>query len=150
MEKGVPKGTDVFLHRFERPVQVEVFEEHTRVVAFREGPRYLVQALQPIAHQLCLAQFLHHRRCSPFGLFVELSPPLPPDLSATEHSFYASCGVVGYLRGSRPPVHARLIHPMSGRNCLKSSWSEVQSVNFWARNTQEMKFCLVFVGSWGL
>src|SRR3712207_4924490 len=43
---------------------------------------------------------------------VELSPPLPPDLSATKHSFYASCGVVGYLRGSQPPVHARLIHPM--------------------------------------
>jgi hypothetical protein len=37
VEKGVPKGTDVFLNRFECLLQVEVFEEHTRMVAFWVG-----------------------------------------------------------------------------------------------------------------
>ena len=43
---------------------MEVLEKHTRVVAFRVGPHELLQALQPIPHQIRLAQLLHHRSLS--------------------------------------------------------------------------------------
>jgi hypothetical protein len=72
VEKGIPKGPDVFLHRSQRSVQAEVLEENTRVVAFRVGPRDLVETRKPIAHQLRLAQLIHHRVFSLSGLFLSL------------------------------------------------------------------------------
>lgn len=60
MEKGLPEGPDIFLDCSERLVQVEPLNEHTNVVTFRVGPRTLVQALEPIPHQLRLTQILDH------------------------------------------------------------------------------------------
>jgi hypothetical protein len=72
VEKGVPKGPDVFLHCPECPVHVEVLKKHTHVVAFRVGPRNLVQALQPIPHQLRLAQLIHQGVFALSGLFLSI------------------------------------------------------------------------------
>jgi hypothetical protein len=87
VEKGVPKGPDFFLHRSECPVHVEVLKKHTHVVAFRVGPRNLVHALQPIPHQLRLAQLINHRVLALSEPFLSIfshrhlpkpwSPPLP-------------------------------------------------------------------------
>jgi hypothetical protein len=67
VEEVVPKGPDLFLHRLECPLQVEVLDDHTHIVALREGPPKLVQGLQPIPHQLRLVQLLH------LGLFLALA-----------------------------------------------------------------------------
>ncbi len=72
MQKGVPKGTDVFLHRSECPVHLEVLKEHTHVMAFRVGPRNLVHGLQPIPHQLRLAQLINHRVFALSDLFLSI------------------------------------------------------------------------------
>jgi hypothetical protein len=37
VEEGVTKSPNVLLHRSERPLEVQLLKEHTRVVAFREG-----------------------------------------------------------------------------------------------------------------
>ncbi len=55
VEKGFPKGPDFFLHHSSRLVYAEFLNKHTNVVTFRVGPRALLQALEPIAHQLRLA-----------------------------------------------------------------------------------------------
>jgi hypothetical protein len=92
VEKGLPKGPNFFLHHSERLVQVKPLNEHTNVVTFRVGPGTLLQALQPIAHQLRLAQILHHRLLSRYGF---LSPSLQGHLPIDhERSFYACGGVV--------------------------------------------------------
>jgi hypothetical protein len=72
VDDGVPKVSDVFLHRSQRSVQAKVLEESTRVVAFRVGPSDLVERRKPIAHQLRLTQFVHHRVFSLPGLFLSL------------------------------------------------------------------------------
>ena len=84
VEEVVPKGPDLFLHSSQCPVQVEVLDDQTHIVALREGPPELVQCLQPIAHQLRLAQLLH------LGLFLVLAlhtltsrSPLPTILRYT-------------------------------------------------------------------
>src|SRR5215210_5629056 len=55
VDKGLPKGTNIFLNCSERLLQVEPLYEHTYIVTFRVGLRALLQTLQPIAHQLCFA-----------------------------------------------------------------------------------------------
>ena len=45
MDKGVPKAPDVFLHRSEHPVQVEVLNKHTHIVTLRVEPRDLVYSV---------------------------------------------------------------------------------------------------------
>src|SRR5215217_324353 len=59
---AVPEVSDVFFHPFERPLQVEGLQAGPHVVAFWIGAHELVQPLQPVAHQLRLAQLLGHRR----------------------------------------------------------------------------------------
>ena len=55
MDKGLPKGPNIFLNCSQRLVQVEPLYEHTYIVTFRVGLCALLQTLQPIAHQLCFA-----------------------------------------------------------------------------------------------
>ncbi len=120
VEKGLPKGPDFFLHNSERLVQAEPLNEHTDVVTFRIGPRALVQALQPIAHQLRLAQILHHRLLARYRF---LSPSLHGYYLPIDHrkrSFYACGGVVRRDRDALPEVHAHLIH----RSCREEVFSE--------------------------
>jgi hypothetical protein len=38
VDKGVLKAPDLFLHRSERPLQLEVLKAHSHIVAFRVGP----------------------------------------------------------------------------------------------------------------
>jgi hypothetical protein len=68
VQKGLPKGPDIFLDCLERPVYVEPLDEHAHVVAFRVGLRALVQAFEPVAHQLRLAQILDHPLLSRYRL----------------------------------------------------------------------------------
>src|SRR5215207_1229448 len=62
VQEGVGQESDVFLHPCERTLQVDGLQARPHVVALRVGPHEPVQALQPIPHQLRLAQFLGHRR----------------------------------------------------------------------------------------
>src|SRR5215204_3673025 len=55
VDKGLPKGTNIFLNCSERLLQVEPLHEHMYIVTFRVGLCALVQTLQPIPHQLCFA-----------------------------------------------------------------------------------------------
>ncbi len=73
VEKGFPKGPDLFLDCSERLVYAEPLNEHTYIVTFRVGLRALVQAFQPIPHQFRLAQILDHHLLSRYRL---LSRPL--------------------------------------------------------------------------
>jgi hypothetical protein len=92
VEEGVPKAADVFLYRSQRPVHAEVLDEHARVVAFRVGPRDLVESLEPIAHQLRFAQLIHHGLFSLSGLFLSLLLHSLTSRLATERAFYATEG----------------------------------------------------------
>jgi hypothetical protein len=108
VEKGVTKGPDVFLHRSERLVHLEVLKEYAHIVAFWIGLRNLVQALQPIPHQLRLTQFVHHRRLSIFR---------HRHLLAAGHSFYATRGVhLSALWSASPPKRKRTLG--AGRGIL--------------------------------
>src|SRR5918995_4124233 len=55
VDKGLPKRPNIFLNCLERLVQVVPLNEHTYIVTFRVGLYALLQTLQPIPHQLCLA-----------------------------------------------------------------------------------------------
>jgi hypothetical protein len=72
VQKGVPKASDVFLHFSECPLNLEVLKEHTHVMAFRIGPRNLIDGLQPIPHQLRLAQLIHQRVFALSDVFLSI------------------------------------------------------------------------------
>jgi hypothetical protein len=56
VDEAVHEVPDVLFHRSERPVKVQVLEEHARVVALRVGPDEPLEALQPVAHQFAMAR----------------------------------------------------------------------------------------------
>src|ERR671917_623702 len=108
VEKGLPKGPDIFLDYSERLVYVKPLNEHTHIVTFRVGLRALVQALQPIAHQLRLAQILHHRLLSRYRFLLPSLHGYYLPIDHCKRSFYACSGVVRRDRDAQPEVRAHL------------------------------------------
>jgi hypothetical protein len=77
-------------------------------MAFRVETRDLLKALQPIAHQLRLAQFFEHLLLSHCRLLLISLHSHFPIVVRLEPSFYASGGNVVRIRGSHPCVDTQL------------------------------------------
>jgi hypothetical protein len=60
VDKVVAQGLYFVVDRSQRPAYVQLLDEYAYVVPFGVGLRALVQALEPIAHQLRLAQLVDH------------------------------------------------------------------------------------------
>src|SRR5215218_4610882 len=141
VEEGVPKCPDVFLHRPERPVEVQVLQERARIVAFRVGAHQLLQALQPVAHQLRLAQLFYHRRQAAPGRHGLGSILFHRHLLVRCRTYYAIRPFTevprsrGLLRSSklsalclpeRTPLPIRVLgHPDTLPRRCKTSWTEI-------------------------
>jgi hypothetical protein len=87
---------------------VEPLNEHTHIVAFWVGFCALLQALQPIPHQLCFTYFLDHHLLSRYRLLL-FSPQPPPDRLRV--FILRAQRVVVRGRGAQLKVYARSIHP---------------------------------------
>src|SRR5215216_3145620 len=59
---GVDQNPDVFVNPLNSPIHMEGIQARPHVVAFWVGAHQPSQIFEPVAHQLCLAQLLGHRR----------------------------------------------------------------------------------------